>query len=240
MVKRFPLLIFFFISGLQAQYFDYSASVDLQGIYSSEEHSPFWMHSNQRGRIDESTTMAGWTNVSARYFITSDSFLESGIGGAYQNGYADKFFLDEYYISFESPHLTAFIGRKQREELYQGLSASNENILWSLNARPLPGVGFEIEEPIMLWPRAGLGIKASWEEYITDDDRYVDNLRVHHKSFHVVFNKIRNVELIFGIQHFAQWAGFSPDYGRLPQNRGPERAAVVRQGTVRGRTRGGD
>lgn len=218
MVKRLPLLIFFFISGVQAQYFDYSASLNLQGIFSSEEHSPFWMHSNQRGRVDELTTVSSWANLSAKYFITPDSFLESGIGGAYQNGYADKFYLDEYYVSFKNTRLNAFIGRKQKKELYRGLSASNRNILWSLNARPLPGVGFEIEKPITLWKAGGLGFKASWEEYITDDDRYVDDVRVHHKSFHFVFNKIRNIELIFGIQHFAQWAGFSPEYGRLPQN----------------------
>lgn len=218
MVKRLPLLIFFFISGLHAQYFDYSASLNLQGILSSEEYSPFWMHSNQRGRIDELTTLAGWTALSAKYFINPNSYLESGIGGAYQNGYADKFYLDEYYVSFQNTRFTAFIGKKQRKEVYQGLSATNENILWSLNARPLPGVGFKIKSPIVFWRRGGLGFKASWEEYITDDDRFVDNLRVHHKSFHFVFDKIRNVELIFGIQHFAQWAGISPEYGRLPQN----------------------
>lgn len=218
MMKRLPLLIFFFVSGLQAQYFDYSASASLQGILSSEEQSPFWLHSNQRGRIDELTSLGGWTNVSAKYFITPDTFLETGIGGAYKNGFTDRFYLDQYYVSFQNNRLTAFIGRKQKKELYQGLSASNENILWSLNARPIPGAGFEIEEPITIWKAGGLGFKASWEEYITDDDRFVDHLRVHHKSFHFVFDKLRNIELIFGIQHFAQWAGISPEYGRLPQN----------------------
>ncbi|MEG9326645.1 capsule assembly Wzi family protein [Salinimicrobium catena] len=217
MVKRLPLLFLIFYTSLQAQYFDYSASAVLQGIYSSKEESPFWMHSNTRGRIDEATTLAGWSNVSARYFITPDSYLDAGIGGAYQNGYNNEFWLDEYYVSFENDRYHAFIGRKQKKEIYNGLSATNSNILWSLHARPVPGVGFEIKKPITFWKEGGLGFKASWEEYITDDERYVDNLKIHHKSFHFVFTKIRNIELVFGLQHFAQWGGISPDYGRLPQ-----------------------
>lgn len=217
MVKRLPLFFILFYTGLQAQYFDYSASAVLQGIYSSQEESPFWMHSNTRGRIDEATSLAGWSNVSARYFITPDSYLDAGIGGAYQNGYDNEFWLDEYFVSFENERYHAFMGRKQKKELYKGLSATNRNILWSLNARPVPGVGFEIKKPITLWKEGGLAFKASWEEYITDDERYVDNLKIHHKSFHFVFNKIRNIELIFGLQHFVQWGGISPDYGRLPQ-----------------------
>lgn len=217
MVKRLPLFFILFYTGLQAQYFDYSASAVLQGIYSSQEESPFWMYSNTRGRIDEATSLAGWSNVSARYFITPDSYLDAGIGGAYQNGYDNEFWLDEYFVSFENERYHAFMGRKQKKELYKGLSATNRNILWSLNARPVPGVGFEIKKPITLWKEGGLAFKASWEEYITDDERYVDNLKIHHKSFHFVFNKIRNIELIFGLQHFVQWGGISPDYGRLPQ-----------------------
>lgn len=216
MIKRLPLLLLFFFPKLQAQYFDYSASAVLQGIYSSEEYSPFWMHTNQRGRIDELTTMAGWVNLSGSYIITEDASIEMGIGALYQDGFSDEIQLDEYYLSFENQWLHVFAGRKQRPELYKGLSATNENILWSLNARPLSGVGINIPEPVFFWPEAGLGFKATWEEFVTDDVRYVENTRIHHKSFHLVFNKIRNIQLTFGVQHFVQWGGTSPEYGDLP------------------------
>lgn len=216
MVKRLPLLLFLFISASQAQNFDYSASVNLQGIYSSEEKSPFWLHSNQRGRIDELTSLAGWANASGTYTLNQNTSVTLGAGAFYQNGYSDKLELDEFFMKLENNRFTAFIGKKQKKELYSGLSATNQNILWSLNAAPLPGIGFEITEPVMIWRRGGLGFTASWEEYTTDDERYVVDTRVHHKSFHFVFNKIRNFELIFGVQHFAQWGGISPKYGKLP------------------------
>ncbi|GAB2770247.1 hypothetical protein GCM10010465_15020 [Actinomadura fibrosa] len=162
------------------------------------------------------TDLAGWGNVSGKYYLTSESFLEAGAGVLYQNGYSDEVQLDDYYIKFRNSWLETYVGRKHREELYKGLSATNENILWSLNARPLPGAGIRTIRPVYFWKEAGLGFKAEWEEFLTDDERYVEDLRVHHKSFHLVFSGIKNIELIVGVQHFVQWGGNSPDYGKLP------------------------
>lgn len=220
MVKQLPLLLLFFFPALHAQNFDYSARATLQGIYYAEEHSPFWLYSNQRGRIDELTTLSGWVNASAKYTVHENSILQAGIGGVYQNGYTDKLEVDEFFINFENDLFSSFIGKKHKKELYSGLSATNENILWSIHAGAMPGIGFSIKRPVILWKGGGLGFKATWEEYLADDDRYVDDVKVHHKSFHLVFNKVRNFELIIGLQHFAQWGGNSPDYGKLPESFG--------------------
>lgn len=218
MVKRLLLLfILFSISQAQAQFVDFTARMRLQSSFSSEELNPFWFHSNQRGYIDEKTGLAGWSEITGKYFITPDSFLKAGLSGVYRDGWRKEFDLDQYFVSLENKHIRAFIGKKQRKEHYQGLSATNENILWSLNAPPVPGVGFELTDPISLWKEGGIGFKFSWEEYIADDQRYVDRLKVHHKSFHLVFDMIRNLKLTVGLQHFAQWGGISPDFGPLPE-----------------------
>lgn len=216
MIKRLPLVLLFFVLFSHAQKIDYSASVTAEGLLSSEENNPFWLYTNQRGRLDEFTDLATWADASGTYFITPDASIALGLGGLYQNGLPDKLQLDEYYLSFKNTWMKAHAGRKHKIELYNGLSATNENVLWSLNARPLPGVSFEIYRPVYFWKSAGLGFKASLEEFFTDDERYVENLRIHHKSFHFVYSGIRNVELIVGVQHFAQWAGTSPEEGPLP------------------------
>src|SRR5690606_18438486 len=59
------------------------------------------------------------------------------------------------------------------------------------------------------------GFEGSLEEYLMDDERYVKNTRVHHKAVKLVFTRIRNWEFSFGLQHFVQWAGTSPDHGEL-------------------------
>lgn len=203
---------------LSAQNFEYSGTASLNGIIFSEEESPFWFHSNKRGRIDELTNVSGWVNASGAYFLTPNAKLEVGVGGLFQDGYTDKFQLDESYLSFKNNWLEITAGRKQRKELYHGLSASNENILWSLNARPLPGVQIKTTRPIFINGNRGLGFEAALEEYITDDERYVENTRVHHKSFNLVYRHSSGFEFSAGLQHFVQWGGIHPEFGQLPDS----------------------
>lgn len=217
MKKLLHLILLIFCTTLHSQSMKYSAGVSIQGVQFSEDTSPFWLYSNQRGRADEITNLSGFITGTAKYSLNKNKSFSGGIGGYYSDGFDDDLQMDEYYLNFKNERFSAFIGKMQRKELYEGLSASNENILWSLNSEPLPGVGFTIHKPVIFWENGGLGFKASWEEYLLDEKRYVENVKVHHKSFHLVFNKIRNWELIVGIQHFAQWGGISRDYGHLPE-----------------------
>lgn len=201
---------------IKAQQIEYDGYGSLNGIVYSQEESPFWIHSNQRGRIDETTRVSAFFSGKASYQFSEISSLEVGLGGLFHDGYTENVQLDEFYLGFQNNWLIAHVGRKQKAELYNGLSATNQNVLWSLNARPLPGISFQTKRPIYFLKNAGLAFEASLEEFITDDDRYVEDTRVHHKSFHLVFDKIQNFEIKLGLQHFAQWAGTSPDFGKLP------------------------
>ncbi len=215
-IKLLAPLFFVFFGFLNAQDVEFSGSFSTKGLFYSEDESPFWMHSNQRGRVDELSNFSGWINGQAKYQIGENAGLELGLGGLYQDGYTDKLQLDESYLAFQNSWLSIVAGRKQRAELYNGLSASNQNILWSLNARPLPGVQISTTRPIFFKNNKGIGFKASLEEYLMDDERYVDNTRLHHKSFHLVYKGSENFQITAGLQHFVQWAGTSPDFGKLP------------------------
>ncbi len=201
---------------VDAQRLNYEAFGSLTGIAYSHDESPFWFHSNQRGRMDESSNISALFSTKATYQISENSNLEIGVGGLFHDGYTEKFQLDESYLGFQNNWLIAHVGRKQKTELYHGLSASNQNILWSLNARPIPGISFQTKHPIYFWKSTGLAFEATLEEFITDDDRYVDGTKVHHKSFHLVLDKIENFEVKLGLQHFVQWGGTSPIFGKLP------------------------
>ena len=215
MVKKLPLILLFFYSSLQAQYFDYSLTANLQGLIYTKEESPFWMHSNQRGRIDEKTQFAGWLNAAGTYITSDSSSIQAGLGGLFQNGYSDEAQLDEFYFGFENNWLKIYAGRRHEQEVFSGLSATNQSILWSLNSRPLPGISLTIK-PLVLWEEAGLGFKASWEEFLTDDERYIDNVRIHHKSLHLIFSGIPEIEILAGLNHYVQWGGESETLGKLP------------------------
>ncbi|MCF4102686.1 capsule assembly Wzi family protein [Gillisia sp. M10.2A] len=209
------IIVLLSLSEINAQ-IHFSGIASAKGVLSSQEGLPFWMYTNQRGRLDESSNFSSWISANARYQLNENANLEVGLGALYHDGYNNEFRLDESYIGFDNSWLVASLGRKQREELYKGLSATNENILWSLNARPLAGISLATKNPLTLWREGGLAFTASIEEFIMDDDRYVEDTRLHHKSFHLIFSKIKNFEITVGMQHFAQWAGTSPIYGKLP------------------------
>ena len=216
MFKKLPLILFLLLSAGYSQEVGYNLSATAQGNIFSGDESPFWMHSNQRGRIDEKTNLSSWLTGTGTYDFRFGGTLKAGLGILYHDGYSSEAQLDEYYVGFENKYFETYAGRKQKEEFFSGISATNENVLWSLNSRPIPGLSFTTK-PIMLFERTGIGFKASWEEFFSDEtERFIQKPRIHHKSFHLIFNGIRNIELIAGGHHYVQWAGRSSEYGELP------------------------
>ena len=215
-IKKLPLILLLIFSAVKSQEADYALSATVQGIGYSGDESPFWIHSNQRGRIDEKTFISSWINGKGVFLFRDGGRLTGGLGVLYHDGYSSEMQLDEYFVSYQNDWFEAYAGRKQKEEVFSGLSATNESILWSLNSRPVPGIGFQMQKPLMLW-NSGIGFMGSWEEFFSDEtERYIQNIRIHHKSLQLVFNKIRNVEIIAGVHHYVQWAGKSPEHGELP------------------------
>ncbi|WP_324719176.1 capsule assembly Wzi family protein [Salinimicrobium sp. HB62] len=216
MFRKLPLLLFLIFSATQAQEVEYNVSATGEGILYSGEESPFWIHSNRRGRIDEITNVSSWITGTGRYEFRYGGILQAGLGVLYHDGYSSEAQLDEYFVSFENSRIDVFAGRKQNPESFSGVSATNENVLWSNNSRPIPGIGIDLK-PLTIFERAGIGFKASWDEFFSDEqDRYIQNIRIHHKSFHFIFNGIRNIELVAGGHHYVQWGGKSEEYGELP------------------------
>lgn len=193
----------------------YSGEINLRGAYSNEDRLPFWMYHNQRGRLSEDTNFAGWVSGKGTYTLASGDTLQVGGGLLYQDGASDKVFLDELYAMYQSHWLRVHVGRKQEEQLYNGLSTSNRSILRSLNARPLPGFEIRSRKPLVGDKGYGLGFEFSWGEFFLGKDRLVENTRVHHKSFHLVYLSEYDFRLKVGLQHYAQWAG-ETDKGKRP------------------------
>ncbi|WP_298245932.1 capsule assembly Wzi family protein [uncultured Christiangramia sp.] len=203
-------------SGLTAQV-DFSGSVNLEGYSSSKEELPFWFYSNQQGRVSEETNIDGWINGKLNFNISENTSLEFGGGMFYQDAFEDVIFVDELYVDFQYKWFQIIAGRKQEPEVYNGLSATNENILWSLNARPMPGLQLKTNGPIYLEPHEKFAFEASWNEYLLGSDRYVKNVRLHHKSLYIIYHSLKGWMFKAGIKHFVQWGGESPELGQQPK-----------------------
>ncbi len=207
-------LLFLFLTGQGFSQTSYSLESELIVQSSNREELPFWMHSNQRGRISEHTNLAGLLTGKISHLLRNERRINFGAGALVHDGFIKKLALDELYAQYIDNWVYVTAGVKQKEQLYRGLSASNENILLSLNARPLPGVEIGTIAPIFL--SENLGFEASWAEYVLEKERHVPYARVHHKSLHLVFEPIDNWKIRAGIQHFAQWGGNSSDKGKQP------------------------
>ncbi|AVR45288.1 hypothetical protein C7S20_08425 [Christiangramia fulva] len=196
---------------------EFSGSLNLEGYYSTKDKLPFWFYSNQRGRVSEETNFDGWISGRMNYDISSSTSLEIGGGLLYDDNFSDEIFLDELYADLKWKKLELIGGRKQKEEFYNGLSATNENFAWSLNARPLPGIQFRTSEPIYFNENEKLGLEFSWNEFLMENDRIVKGAHLHYKSLYLIYNFKNNWHLKAGITHFALWGGDSPRWGKQPE-----------------------
>ena len=210
------LVISVFLSLHGYSQIDYSAKVNLKGLYSRESELPFWFNTNQRGRISENTNFAGWISGNAKKKIGANSVLEFGAGLLFQDDADHHFQIDELYAQLNSGWLQVIAGKKQREKYYAGLSAVNENIMWSLNAQPMPGIQISTATPIYFTKEKHFGFEASWNEFVMGDQEFVKDTRVHNSSFYLVYNFSNDWTVKAGLQHVAQWGGTSPVFGKQP------------------------
>lgn len=195
--------------------FNYSAEISAKGLISSEEKLPFWMYHNTKGRITETTNFLGRANGEMNYNFSLAN-VEIGGGLLFQDGLNDQFFIDELYAHFTNLNFYLTFGVKHKEELYEGLSTANHNILWSLNSRALPGLEFGTNGPLFLSGDQGLGFEGSWNGYLLEEERHVAKAKVHRIHALLVYRTSNNFQVKAGINHFAQWGGNSETDGPLP------------------------
>ncbi|MDX1544033.1 MAG: capsule assembly Wzi family protein [Christiangramia sp.] len=217
-IRILAIFLLLLSSELSAQIIDYNFDFEGTGQLYTGDRSPFWMHTNKKGRLDEKSHLFTLLTGLGEIRVTDSTYFRLGAGVLYKDGYEDGVKLDEAYFEYTSPKLGVVLGKKHKEDLFQGLSASNENILWSLNSSAIPGIKVFTRSPLFLRKNHGIGFMAALEEYLLDDDRYVKNTRLHHKSFHIVYKSKADLRIELGVQHFVQWAGISPEYGKLPNS----------------------
>lgn len=196
-------------SGGFAQEWEYSLELSLEAIGAPGEQLPFWLYHNQRGRLSENSNLAGWINAEAVQTYYYGDYVKFGAGAFYQDEFYEEPKLDELYAQYHGKWIGVILGQKQQEDLYMGLSASNRNILWSLNSRPLPGIHIYGDIPFTGLRSPGFGIQGTLAEYYLNDDREFKGAQLHHKSFHVYYKDGNGFRVRAGLQHFALWGGSS-------------------------------
>jgi len=161
-------------------------SLTAMGFGATGDNLPFWMYRNTNGRIDAETNVAGLLQGSISYYFSDKSYFEFGASAIASDGNKEALRRDELYLSYVNPWLKVTLGSKTPFEEYQGLSVVAKDFLLSGNARALPGLIVEAPEPFML--SKTFGIDWGIAHYELNDERYVDNTKVHYKRLALVVN----------------------------------------------------
>ncbi|WP_235375103.1 capsule assembly Wzi family protein [Sanguibacteroides justesenii] len=211
------LLGIFLLPGVmcaQKRSMEYKTS--LTGFISSENELPFWMISNRHGLIPNGKgglLEAGiFSDFNHKHKI---QFAYGFSGAAYLSQAENNLLIDQLYVSAKWKKFRLDLGMIHPEEEYNGTSSTNGNFVRSGNSRTMPGYNLSSD-----YISVGdfFAFKFNWADYQMIDDRYVKDTRLHNKSLFVKFTIHRRIELIMGLEHWAQWGGKSPVYGKQPSS----------------------
>jgi len=209
---KIAFVSFFIPVCLFSQEFDINGSAETTIILANEDENPFWFHTNTNQAVGELTNLSITAELKASLVFSSFQ-INSGIAYFGRDGIDDAIQRRDLYLQFENKWLLATLGAKKQEVVLDGLSATNQNFLWSGNVRPLPGMVFEANAPLKI--SNTFGIDWGIGHYQLNDERFVHNTRVHYKRLGLITTFNENHKLTAQIQHFAQWGGTAPESGKL-------------------------
>lgn len=210
------LLLLSCISGSLAQHFNWESLLSTTGMYAYNEVNPFWFSTNNNGQFTDQTSFSLLGEFAGSYFLSEITTLSAGAAMYYRDEADIEFQRRDLYLQFKNPWLHVILGAKKDSLRAQGLSSTNKDFLRSGNTRPLSGVLLEAPEPLKLSDI--FSVDWAIAHYQLNDDRYVANVRLHYKRLALETKLNPNNRITAQISHYAQWAGNSPDLGKLPSD----------------------
>ena len=127
--------------------------------------------------------------------------------GQIQQGYAEL----KYGI------LKFYAGRKEEHFGSQDPELSSGFVMWSGNALPVPQVSLSTNDFVKIpYTNGFVEFKAGFSHGWLGDRQYVKNAYLHHKYLYLRFGGSYPIHFTAGLHHFAQWGGYSPEWGQMP------------------------
>lgn len=218
-MKFFKLLYISLLIGFQSYAQD---SIEINGsistnVYTSSEELPFWFYRNTNGFVKEETNVGLNAFAKAEYNLSENTSLEGGISLLYRDGAEQQAQRGNLFVRFRAKYYQITVGAEDPNEA-NVLSSTNQNIILSGNTRPFPGIVIESPEYIAI--TKSVSVDYGIGHYVLNDDRFVENTRVHYKRLNVKYDTESSGSFSAGVQHFAQWGGVSPVSGALPNGVG--------------------
>lgn len=216
-ILLFLLVLFPFSNNAQKLFI----SATNQTLIATDSLQPFWFASGQHGKFSSSGSFANLTdlylgkNHGENVFTTAS--YSWGVNGIAVFSSRNEFTLNRLFAAIAWKGWELKAGTFYDPVLYAGLSTTNGNLARSGNARPVPTIRFSTlgYKKMPFWQN-WLSFKFEYDEGLLNDERYVANARLHHKSLYGKFRLTQTAWLTAGFEHYVMWGGTSPVYGQLP------------------------
>ena len=219
MMKKLLLLYLLFcsLSAFSQRVFEYDAT--LSGSFATEKLLPMWATTAKYGLVPESRNGLLQVGIFSDFNPQKKVQTAYGFSGVgFLSANKNDLFVDELYCSLKWLKLHLDLGMVHPEKEFNGISAHNGSFINSTNARSMPGYNLHSEYISIPFTRNILAFKFNISDYLMIDKRFVDNARLHHKSLYLRITPHPRWEVIVGFEHWAQWAGTFPIYGKQPSS----------------------
>ncbi|UMB60805.1 capsule assembly Wzi family protein [Lutibacter sp. A80] len=187
---------------------------------ATAESMPFWMVANRFGTIPDAASYGLVdASIASNYNRLTNqltfNYKASIIGG--NDVSKNNLFINELYGGLQYKNWELTVGVKHQDLLWEGLSSSNGSITMATNARSYPGYNLRLINFVKLpFAKKWLSVKGNYGDYFLNDKRMVADARLHIKSLYLKSKLSSKLEMITGLNHYAQWAGTSSKYGKQP------------------------
>ncbi|MDO9155138.1 MAG: capsule assembly Wzi family protein, partial [Paludibacter sp.] len=205
--------------------------VTLSGLTSSGQYAPFWLQSLAYGKVFHTpNTMYTSVMIFKDYgnkrqifdYAFKADFLartDMDIIGIYVPGKREYYF-HELYAKARILGLNLMVGVHEEIIGNQDSTLSSGGFIFSKNARPIPKATAGFPEFIAI-PSTGelIWIKGALSHGMFLDNAFAKDVLLHHKYLYLRF-VLSDFPVWFegGVDHFAQWGGVLPKFGKVNTN----------------------
>ena len=184
------------------------------------EYLPFWARTGHDGILPY--TSSGVVTIGAdlmygdkeRWNFEAGTNLVGAVAAgspvAPRNAYG---LVDRLYVSGSWKMLHLDLGMKPRARELEDISISGGNVMYSRNARNIPGINAWSD---WIWLGKKVAFKGNVAHYQMIDNRFVDKTMLHNKAISMKFAITDRLDFSLGFEHWAQWGGVSPIHGPQP------------------------
>ena len=220
---RYILLLFILLPVLtRAQNDTIKYDVGFTGVTSTGKYAPFWLQSDQYGKISGSPNSANvQVGVNKDFGNKTKLFDYSFKANLLLQTDKDKTTaaFHEYYVHARFSVLDFIVGAREEVLGSQDSTLSCGGFLFSKNARPMPKITFGMEHFTAVPFTYGLlEVKGAISHGWFTDNIYTTNLFLHHKYLYGRIGGKLPVHIQYGVDHVAQWGGVVPGYGKQPSS----------------------